>query len=130
MKNVKFIVFSLVILLAIPATVVFAISWLNRDSSFPMARYKGPMEEISANWGSYERKENAIFVNCTLLKGYKGATECNLTKFTLENYKGRVFEGIPVPTKLLLNETTIVRLNLGTPLPPEIYHVEPKSVLW
>ena len=127
MKNSKFIVLSLVILLAIPATLVFAISWLNRDSAFPIAGYQEPMQEISTSWGSYDGKENAIFVNCTLTKGYDGATGCNLTKFTLENYRGRVFEGIPVPSKLLLNETTTVRLNLGTPLPPEIYFVQLKT---
>ena len=92
-----------------------------------MAGYKGPTEEISTIWGSYDSKENAIFVNCTLTKGYNGAAECNLTKFTLENYRGRVFEGIPIPSKLLLNETTTVKLNLGTPLPPEIYFVQLKT---
>jgi hypothetical protein len=124
LKNAKFIVISLFILLVIPATLAFAISWLNCDSVFPMGSYHAPMQEISTSWGSYDSKENAIFVNCTLTKGYNGATECNLTKFTLENYKGRVFEGIPIPTKLLLNETTTVKLNLGSPLPPEIYFVQ------
>ena len=127
MKNAKFIVLSLVILLVIPAALIFANSWLNRDSLFPMGNYQKPMQEISTSWGSYDSKENAIFVNCTLIKGYDGATECNLTKFTLENYKGRVFEGIPIPSKLLLNETTTVRLNLGSPLPPEIYFVHLKT---
>ena len=127
MKNAKFIVLSLVILLAIPAALTFAISWFNRNSAFPMGRYQKPMQEISTSWGSYDSKENAIFVNCTLIKGYDGATECNLTQFTLENYKGRVFEGIPIPSKLRLNETTTVRLNLGSPLPPEIYFVQLKT---
>ena len=121
MKNAKFIVLSIVILLAIPATLIYANSWLNRDTAFPMGRCQEPMEEISTTWGSYDSKENAIFVNCTLTKGYNGAIECNLTKFTLENYRGRVFEGIPVPSRLLLNEPTTVRLNLGLPLPSEIY---------
>ena len=89
-----------------------------------MGRHKEPIEEILIDWGSYDSEENAIFVNCTLTKEGKGATECNLTKFTLENYRGRVFEGTPVPSKLLLNETTTVRLNLGSPLPPEIYFVQ------
>jgi hypothetical protein len=88
--------------------------------------YWGP--EISMGSASYDSGENAIFVNCTLVKGYKEATECNLTKFTIENYKGRVFEGIPIPTKILLNETTTIRLNLGTPLPPEIYYVNLKTL--
>jgi hypothetical protein len=121
LKNAKFIVFSLVILIGIPTTAVFAISWLNPVSLGPNGEYRGPMEEISTNWGSYDSEKNAIFVNCTLIKGYNGATECNLTQFTLENYRGRVFEGIPVPSKLQINETTTVRLNLGSPLPPEIY---------
>jgi hypothetical protein len=127
LKNAKFIVLSLVILLVISATLIFAISLLNRDSAFPMGRFQEPMQEISTSWGSYDSKENAIFVNCTLTKGYDGATECNLTKFTLDNYRGRVFEGIPIPSKLLLNETTTVRLNLGSPLPPEIYFVQLKT---
>jgi hypothetical protein len=122
LKNTKFIVFSLVILLGIATTLVFAIAWLNPVSLGPNGMHRGPMEEISTNWGSYDSQENAIFVNCTLTKGYNGATECNLTKFTLDNYKGRVFEGIPVPTKLLLNETTTVKLNLGSHLSSEIYY--------
>lgn len=92
-----------------------------------MGRYQEPTQEITASWGSYDSKENAIFVNCTLIKGYEGAKECNLTKFTLENYRGRVFEGIPIPSKLLLNKTTTVRLTLGSPLPPEIYFVQLKT---
>jgi hypothetical protein len=130
LKNAKFIFLSLVILFAIAISLVFAISWLNRDSAFPMGSYQQPMEEISIDWGSYDSKENAIFVNCTLTKGYNGATECNLTYFTLgyttkiQNLRGSIFEGIPIPSKLLLNETTTVRLNLGTPLPPEIYSID------
>jgi hypothetical protein len=122
LKNAKFIVFSLVILIAIPTSIVLAIALLNPVSTFPMGSYREPKEEISTNWGSYNSEENAIFVNCTLTKGYNGSIECNLTKFTLDNYRGRVFEGTPVPSKLLINETTTVKLNLGSPLPPEIYY--------
>jgi hypothetical protein len=83
--------------------------------------------EIPIASASYDSKENAIFLNCTLLKGYKGATECNITKIIVANYKGRVFEGTPVPSTLLLNQTTTVKLNLGRPLPPEIYYIQLKS---
>jgi hypothetical protein len=125
LKNAKSIVFSLVILLAIPTAIVFAVAWLNSCSTIHNWSNNVQMhEEITTNWGSYDSKENAIFVNCTLIKGYNGTTECILTKFTLDNYRGRVFEGTPVPTKLLLNETTTVKLNLGSPLPPEIYNVQ------
>jgi hypothetical protein len=128
LKNAKFIFLSIVILLGIPTTIVVAVAFSTPISLGP-GYYREPMEEISIDWGSYDTKENAIFVNCTLTKGYNGATECNLTTFTLgyttkiQNYRGSVCEGIPVPSKLLLNETTTVRLNLATPLPPEIYSV-------
>ena len=124
MKNAKFIVLSLIILLAAPVSIAVAYELLTPVSLGP-GPYWGP--EISIGSAIYDSEENAVFLNCTLIKGYKGASECNLTEITIENYKGRVFEGIPVPTKLLLNETTIVRLNLGTPLPPEIYHVNLKA---
>jgi hypothetical protein len=128
LKNAKFIVLSLIILLAIPGSIVVAYELLTPVSLGP-GYYRGPLQEISIDGGLYDSKNKTIFVNCTLIKGYNGATECYLTNFTLgyttkiQNSRGSVFEGIPVPSKLLLNETTTVRLNLGTPLPPEIYSV-------
>jgi hypothetical protein len=126
LNKLKFIVLTLICLVAVPVSIVVAYGLLTPVSLGP-GPYRPPEMEIPIASASYDSKENAIFLNCTLLKGYKGATECNLTKIIVANYKAKVFEGSPVPSKLMLNQTTIVKVNLGKPLPPEIYYLQLKS---
>jgi hypothetical protein len=124
LKNSRFIILSLIILLGVPISIAFVYGSINSVHLGPPPYY-GP--DISIGTTLYDETKNAIFVNCTLIEGYKGATECNLTRFTVETNRRIVLEGTPTPCKLLLNETTTVTLNLRTQLQPEIYYVNIKT---
>lgn len=81
-------------------------------------------ERVEVDGGTFDGEANAILLNCTLLKGSSESTVCNLKEITIQDYRGTVASGIPVPSQLILNEKTTIRLNLNASLPSEIYFVQ------
>jgi hypothetical protein len=113
---------AFVAVFAIPFSLYF--STLASDNIYPFPKINNLREILKIDSPTFSQEDNSISMNCTLVKGYNGSSVCTLLEFTIRDYGGIVFRGIPVPSALNLNETTTIKLSLGKPLPPEIYYLD------